>query len=63
MQEFKVLLVNKSDIIGLDEYLKVNTEMYQYSAKVVSLKCTVLVFNMNQYDVVFGHKKIKDLLL
>ena len=62
MQKFKVLLVNKSDIIGLDEYLKVNTDMFQYSAKVVSLKCTVLVFHMNQYDVVFGHKKIKDLL-
>ena len=62
MQELKVLLVNKSDIIGLDEYLKVNTEMFQYSAKVVSLKCTVLVFNMNQYDVVFGYKKIQEKL-
>ena len=61
-QEFKVLLVNKSDIIGLDEYLKGNTEMFQYNAKVVSLKCTVLVFPMEQYNAVFGHKKIQDKL-
>jgi CRP-like cAMP-binding protein len=58
---FRILKINKNDIIGLDEYI-INNNFY-LDAKVISNTCTVFSLDMHFCDTIFNNKIIKDLIV
>ena len=57
---FRILKMNKNDIIGLDEYI-IDNHFY-LDAKVISNSCTVFSLDMHFCETIFSNKIIKDII-
>ena len=58
VRTFRILKINKNDIIGLDDYIF--KSKFAFTAKVVSQSCAVFCLEKNFYDEISGQKKIME---
>ena len=58
VRTFRILKINKNDIIGLDDYIF--KSKFAFTARVVSQSCAVFCLEKNFYDEISGQKKIME---